>query len=653
MFNWLTYHLPGTREKMRAFSSGFAPRVTDNIILPEITTGIEISQTFTMPSNLESITEFFLFFTPLKRTNTAEITASFVDDRGNVVQTFNLRAETLSRNSWVNFALAQPYSGGSFSVTVKSDAVPGNGVTLFGSSKDIWGSSKDAYDGGVLTVNGTPADGNVCFLLIGKTKTTGTSPLLTFRYLVLVLTIFVLTGCYLALFVMKRIFPKYAVIIFAVGFMYAVVMTPYSHSDTKPAHVPNSEVVSNALVLHNDKLSLIGARFAEGAHQRQRSTAYAAIIEDLFKVDHSVINDIPLTSYAGYPVANYPPAYLPQAIGITLARIFWINNIWVYYAGTITNLLFYALLTALAIKIIPERFRNALIALALLPMSLHQAASYSYDTFVNAMSFLFIAYVLKLWAGDKQIGIKQIIVLILTITLLAPAKVVYGFLGFCVFIIPKEKFASKRQYWITAALAVALPLALTLIFKLPQIIDSATSNISRNWDIYNINWEKYTISYVFENPLRTLKIFIDTTVQLAGFFIMSFAGAFFGAFSFRVPKHWIHAYFFILLWSTFPNRESKSELTIKDRIILFAASFCIYGAVLGTAFVGWTNYGSDLVEGAWGRYFIPIALPLLCVCSNKLMRYYRRDYSKILTACAILLNIIITNYVVRITLARP
>jgi uncharacterized membrane protein len=132
---------------------------------------------------------------------------------------------------------------------------------------------------------------------------------------------------------------------------------------------------------------------------------------------------------------------------------------------------------------------------------------------------------------------------------------------------------------------------------------------------------------------------------------MNFAGASLAGLSFRVPKHWIHAYLFILLWSIFPNKESKSELAIKDRIILFAASFCIYGAILTAEFVGYTRYGSDLVEGVQGRYFIPIALPLLCACSNKLMRYHRRDYSKILVTCAILLNIIITNYVARITLA--
>jgi uncharacterized membrane protein len=374
-----------------------------------------------------------------------------------------------------------------------------------------------------------------------------------------------------------------------------------------------------------------------------RSRKTDRLLEDFFIVDHDVKREKPLTEYIGYPVMNYPIAYLPQALGITFARILWINNIWVYYAGAIADLLFYALIVALAIKIIPERFRNALVVLALLPMSLHQAASYSYDTFVNAMSFLFIAYLLKLWKGDRLIKAKQSFLLIVIVTLLAPAKIFYGFLGLCVFILPKSKFENRLKYWLTVLSAVILPLVLTLIFKLPQAIDIATLSNSRPW-------ETYTISYIFENPLNTIKIFIDTTFKNGEGFITTFVGSSLAGLSFGVPRYWIFAYCFVLLLSIFPFTESKRELSVKERIIFFSVSFAIYGAMLAAEFVGWTRYGSSLVEGIQGRYFIPIALPLLCVCSNKLLRNYKRDYSNALISCAILLNVVITNYIAKITM---
>jgi uncharacterized membrane protein len=628
LLNWRAYHSPG----MQARFAGFDPSIANETLVPELLFGTEIHQSVLMPSNLKNVTGFSLLFSTWARTNTSEVTVMFANSETNEGQEFKLKAETLEDNSWVDFVLSQPLYGKGFIIIVKSDAAAGNGVTL-------WSSTTDSYNDGELMVNGTPTDGDICFKIIGKP---GWSPLLTFRYLTLALTVLVLIGCYFALFVLKREFPRYAIIILAVGFMYVVVMTPYSQPDSA-THVSNSEVMANSLLLKNEKLSLIGTQFATGVGHKQTSAGYISLVEDIFTVDHSTVRETPLTSYKGYPVMNYPLAYLPQAIGISVARIGWINNIWVYYAGTIANLIFYALISAMSIVIIPQRFKNAMIVLALLPMSLHQAASYSYDTFVNALSFFFLAYLLRLRYEYKQVGIKEIVILILTVTLLAPAKIFYGFLGLCVFILPSTKFKSKQQYWIAAALAVILPLFLTLIFKLPQAADIATSSSSQSW-------ETYTISYAIEHPLRTIKIFIDTTFGLLPVWIDTFIGANLAGLSFAIPPHWTYAYRFVLLLTVFPNRNEGNEPDAKDRIVFFAVSFIIYASMLAAEFVGWTRYGNALVEGMQGRYFIPIALPLVCVCSNKLLHYYKKDFSNILIVCAIVLNIIITNYIARITL---
>jgi len=620
LLSYRAYHSWSTLLKFDLFT----PEIPGEVPVGEIISDIEVRQTFILPSEFKELNGFSLFFGTGGRKNFAEITVSFIDNNDHIVQQYNLKAEMLADNSFVDFVLSQSYNGDSFTITVKSDGVSGNAITL-------WSSVKDVYKGGILTINGIPTGGDICFRLYGDQK----SLLLAFSYMILILTILVLSGCYLAMVVMKKMVFRYAIIIFFVGFMYAVVMTPYSFPDST-FHVENSEKLSNAL-LHNNKLNLIGATFVTGRVHFQTSTGYVSLIKDLFKIDHSVMREYPLTGNM-----NYPPAYLPQAIGISVARLLWINNIWVYYAGIITNLLFYTLVVATAIKIIPECFRNELIVLALLPMSLHQAASYSYDTFMNALSFLFVGYTLKLWADDIKIRANQIIILILIVTLLAPLKVVYGFLGLCIFIIPQNKFISKQQYYGTIISAVLFPLFVTLIFNKPQII-----NVTQN---SHNGYETYTVGYVLQNPLKAIKIFIDTTIVLGEIWINWFVGHDLAGLSLPVPARWINAYCGVLLLSIFSNIKTKCELSVKDRLILFIVCVIIYLGILGSMLIVYTHYTNSLIEGVQGRYFIPIALPLLCVCSNRYLCYYKKDFRNILIVCAVLLNIIITNYVAWVTI---
>jgi hypothetical protein len=259
LLNWKAYHSP---------TKYFNPEIASEIPLPEIIYGIEVRQSITLPSTLKNLSGFSLLFATWGRTNNAGITVQILDPVEEIVQEYNFRAETLTDNSFVDFKLSEPYTEDNFTIIIKSDAVSGNGVTL-------WTSNSDSYDGGVLTTNGTETGGDVCFRL--ESKADLSESIFRFRYVVLILTILVLTGCYFSLFVLKKIFVRYMVIIFAVGFMYAVVMTPYSQPDCM-VHVVNSEIVSNVLLSQNDKLNLIGTQFATGIGHHQTSMGYMSLL---------------------------------------------------------------------------------------------------------------------------------------------------------------------------------------------------------------------------------------------------------------------------------------------------------------------------------------------------------------------------------------
>lgn len=82
---------------------------------------------------------------------------------------------------------------------------------------------------------------------------------------------------------------------------------------------------------------------------------------------------------------------LPRsAAGIRVATALEASPLWVLYAGRLSNLLAYLGLVALALAILPD-FHAVLLALALMPMTLHQAASPSADAMTIATAFLVVA----------------------------------------------------------------------------------------------------------------------------------------------------------------------------------------------------------------------------------------------------------------------
>ena len=73
--------------------------------------------------------------------------------------------------------------------------------------------------------------------------------------------------------------------------------------------------------------------------------------------------------------------YLPQAIGMDLAKLLDMNVIWMLWLGRIFNLIMYAGLISLAIKKTPV-LKMPMLAVACIPISIYQAASLSIDSMI-------------------------------------------------------------------------------------------------------------------------------------------------------------------------------------------------------------------------------------------------------------------------------
>ena len=141
-----------------------------------------------------------------------------------------------------------------------------------------------------------------------------------------------------------------------------------------------------------------------------------------------------------------PLVYLPQALGIFLARTFFLPPIALYYAARLLNFLAWLGLSYFAIRLIPS-FKAVLLLVLFMPMSFFQAISNSADVVTNGVAFLLVAYIFWLTSDYvEEIKGKNIIGLLILFVLISLVKVPYLLLTALIFIIPFKKFKSRGLY---------------------------------------------------------------------------------------------------------------------------------------------------------------------------------------------------------------
>jgi uncharacterized membrane protein len=102
--------------------------------------------------------------------------------------------------------------------------------------------------------------------------------------------------------------------------------------------------------------------------------------------------------------------YLPQAIGIFIAKLLDLNVVWMLWLARLANLICYAGIVSFAIKKTPC-LKMPLIAIACIPVTLYHASSTSIDALIFALGILAIAYFLYLHeSAESSLENKHIII---------------------------------------------------------------------------------------------------------------------------------------------------------------------------------------------------------------------------------------------------
>lgn len=294
--------------------------------------------------------------------------------------------------------------------------------------------------------------------------------------------------------------------------------------------------------------------------------------------------------------------YIPQAIGIFIAKMLDLNVIWIMWLGRIFNLISYAFLVSLAVKKIPA-LKMPLLAIACIPLSIYQAASLSIDSMIFGLGFCLVAYFVYMCnAEDGTLGYKHIISFTAITILFGLCKLPYLAFIFLLFLVPKRKFAGIEH----------LNLVLIGCFAVAGLIGMSWSHYAQpallhSWRSYHHFNSTLQMQYYMSHPADIVSFFN----QIFNDEIFKIHNGFFNFFHGTQRQHYTDTYhlinialeiFLTLMIFAYPN-ERKFEL--KTRIGTFGIVLLIYVGVCIVQLLSWATVGQSNL-GTCLRYFIPL-----------------------------------------------
>lgn len=333
-------------------------------------------------------------------------------------------------------------------------------------------------------------------------------------------------------------------------------------------------------------------------------------------------------------------SYIPSGTAMFIARGLGCSFAEVFYAGKLGNLLVYALLIYLAIRRLSSG-KLILAVVALLPTNIFLAASYTYDIWLTGFSMFGIAYiagVIQDKAKGIQIKIKDIIIILASLTIGFAPKAVYFPLLLLVFLIPKDSFKNKKTYKKMCIFTCLCILFVLMTFMLPFVMEGPGEGDLRGGEDVNSIGQ---VSFILNNPieytkilLKHIKVYISPENQMGTIGTLGYMGD---------TTHFI-LLMLILAMVTFADRDSTGIITNNWKSRIWAA-FSIFASIVlvSTAlYISFTPVGNSMVNGCQYRYLIPLIFPLLYFVFN--IKTDSRNINKSLFAAICVCSVIFILY---------
>ena len=315
--------------------------------------------------------------------------------------------------------------------------------------------------------------------------------------------------------------------------------------------------------------------------------------------------------------------YWPQGLGIFLGRTFNLSIYSVILIGRIFNLLAYMGLAYAAVRFMPF-YKNLMAMFAVMPLSIYQASSLSQDAVLNGAGFLFVALCCY-YAFDEKVKLnwKKTLVLGLLLLTMFLSKYVYACLGLLVFMIPKDKFNSRKDYWKSFIIAL-LPFVILggyVMFRVSSGISGLQAGAGGGADTMT------QMQYLKAYPIATVKVIISTLIVNLNDYLQQLNML--GSMNYPLTLLAVIGPCFLLGVGLLDGQEVRGRIKIRHRIIMLLAFIITFAAIMMGLYIGdgiANPVGSSVINGIQGRYFIlMLILPFLALGSDRVkqdIRYF-------------------------------
>lgn len=301
--------------------------------------------------------------------------------------------------------------------------------------------------------------------------------------------------------------------------------------------------------------------------------------------------------------------YWPQGLGIFIGRTLNFSMYGVILMGRICNLLAYMGLAYAAVRLMPF-YKNLLAMLAVMPLSVYQASSLSQDAVLNGVGFLFITLCCY-YAFDEKVKLnwKKTLLLSVFLFILLLSKGVYVCMGLLVFLIPKDKFDSTKDYWKSFVIGILLLIILggIVILRVSSGINSLQAGVGDGGDTIT------QMQYLKTHPSMVVKVILSTILTNLNAYLMQLN--ILGSLNYPLTLFLVMEPCFLLGVGLLDGQEVRGRIKVKHRIIMLLAFAITFAAILMGLYIydGIANpVGGMVIGGIQGRYFVlMLILPFL------------------------------------------
>lgn len=295
--------------------------------------------------------------------------------------------------------------------------------------------------------------------------------------------------------------------------------------------------------------------------------------------------------------------YLPQALGIIIAKLLDLNVLWLLWLPSIMNLLFYAGVVSYAVKKSPI-FKIPIIFTACLPMAMFQGVSVSIDSMIIALTILLISYFFYMYKSkENSLNSKNIFLFISLSLVLGLLKLPSLALSLLIFAVPQMNFNNKNKAVLCSIGGIFIIGVLGLLWSRYATDALWHSYRATHYLSENVN-ATMQLNFFLSNPYNPL-LFISKTLESIS--IMS------GTFLMRPPvetggytsaSNLITMILLMVMGYVYLAYPIKEKIVLKSKIISLLSVGIYYIGTCFVQFLTWSPQGELVVSGISPRYFM-------------------------------------------------